>query len=74
MVLREKKLEQHNSRLEVVNCASAQKITIYPNQYVNVRDYIDQDVSYPDSTVIKQEQMMSQYFETLIGFGVSLLF
>ena len=55
MVLREKKLEQNNGKIGVVKCASAQKITLHPNQSVNVRGYIDQEMSYPDTTVILQE-------------------
>lgn len=58
--VRERELIRNKDRVAVVKCASQQKITINPNQSVEIEGYTDKELNYPGTTAILQESELSQ--------------
>jgi len=60
MMIRDKMLQRNNNRLAVIKCASKKKITINPNQSVDVIGYADKELEFPTTSAIIQECEDSQ--------------
>ena len=55
MAIRARALKHSNGRIAVVKSASSEKITIHPNQSIDVVGYVDKELDYPNTTVMLQE-------------------
>ena len=55
MSIRAKKLQQNKGKLGIFKSAATRKITIHPNESVQVTGYVDRELEHPDTTAMLQE-------------------
>jgi len=60
IAIRQKELQRNNNRIAIVRCAATSKITLKPNQSIEVIGVTDREANYPKSTAILQESSASQ--------------
>ena len=55
MAITAKNLEKNKGRIAIVKCASLDRITIRPNQSIDVPRYVYKELNYPTTTAMLQE-------------------
>lgn len=55
MVIRDRELRRNKDRIAIVRCAGTQKITLRPNESIEILGYTDKELDFPDTTAILQE-------------------
>ena len=55
LTIRQRELKRHKNRLAIIRCAETTRITIGPNQSVNVKGYLDKELEYISTCAIIQE-------------------
>jgi len=59
ITLRQKELKKNGNRIAVVRCAATEKISLKPNQSLDLIGFTDQEVHHPKTTAIIQESTAS---------------
>ena len=55
LTIRQRELKRNKNRLAIIGCAETTRITIGPNQSVNIKGYLDKELEYNSTCAIIQE-------------------
>ena len=55
LTIRQRELKRNKNRLAIIRCAETTRITIGPNQSVNIKGYLDKELEYNSTCAIIQE-------------------